>query len=279
MTNGIIARIVPVPTGGYSDSGAYFGVNPAFPITNLADPQPKTVVQSNGGAGQVGFSVDIDFGGNVSFDGIAAIGTNLSSDGYWEAFATANGTPLPAIGAETGGQRLTFTGINSAFGVAPTTTSPVRHALALGTSISRRYLRIYIKDNPAANVDGVVRVGIIAAVQLLIPAFNYELGSGRKIEDQSIIRTLPGGETAIERGGRTPLWRATFSNLLDGEMRSLWSILSEAGTSAPLILCEDPDIVSELNERIHYGLLTGLDFNERVQADKQRIDLTIREMI
>lgn len=279
MSNGVIARLLPRPASAYVGTSGYYGINAAFPAGNLADPQPKTVVQGNTGAGAIGIVIDIDYGADVDMDGLAVIACNLSAaSGIWDAFATVNGTPLPAIGAETGGQRLAFAGINGAFGMAPTTRSAVRHGLALGATVSRRYVRVYLADLLASNLDGVVRAGIISAVKTVPLAWNYELGSGRKVEDQTITRALPGGETAVSRGGRTPVWRATWSNATDAEMRDLWALLLELGTGAPLVVCEDPDLTTGLNERIHYGLLAGLDFTERTQADKQRIDLTIREM-
>lgn len=280
MSDGIIARIIPLAASAYTGTSGYWGINANFPAANLADPQPKTVVQGNTGTGFIGVVVDIDFGRSVDFDGLAVIGTNLSTaSGFWDVFSSGDGVPLPALGSETSFNRLPFTGVNGAFGVAPTTRAATRSAVVFGSTIARRYLRVYLRDLPASNPDGVVRAGIIAPLQTVPLAFNYELGSGRKPEDQSVIRTLPGGETAIERGGRTPVWRATWSNITDAEMRSLWALLNEIGTGAPLIICEDPEATAGQNERIHYGLLSSLDFNERTQADKQRIDLTIREMI
>ncbi len=143
----------------------------------------------------------------------------------------------------------------------------------------RRYLRVYLRDLPASNPEGVVRAGIIAALKTIIPFWNFEDGAGRKVEDQTTTRLLPGGETAVERGGRTPVWKASWGDLTDAELRSIWSLLMEVGTGAPIVAVEDPDAVVGQNECIHYGLFTALDFTERTQADKQRIDVVIREMV
>lgn len=280
MSNGVIARLLPRPASAYFGTAGYYGINGNFPAGNLADPQPKTVVQGNTGAGSIGVVVDIDYGANTEMDGLAIIGTNVSAaNGWWDAFATADGTALPAIGAETGGQRLAFTGLNGAFGVAPTTRSQVRHGVALGATVSRRYVRVYLRDQLGSNPDGVVRAGIISAVKTIVPFWNFEDGDGRKVEDQSTVRLLPGGETAIERGGRTPIWKGSWGDLTDTELRTIWSLLIEVGTGAPVMVIEDPDAVAGQNECIHYGCFTSLEFTERIRADKQRIDVTLREMV
>lgn len=279
MSNGIIARLIPLAPAGYTGTAGINGINPNFPAANLGDPQPKTVIQSNTGAVSIGMVVDIDYGANVDMDGLAVLFANVSASATLDAFATPDGTPMPAFGAETP-HRLPFAGLGGAFGVAATTRNRVRHAVAFGAVVARRYVRIYVVDLTANNPDGVVRIGIMSALKTvqLSADDNFELGSGRKIEDQSIIRTLPGGETAIERGGRTPVWRGTWSNLTEAQMRSLWALLSEIGTGAPMLFVENPDAVVGQNEGIHYGLWRSPDFHERVQLDKQRIDMTIGEM-
>jgi hypothetical protein len=272
MTKGIIVRPVPIAPAQISAAAAPAGINAAFPATNLADPQPKTVVQSNVTAAAFhDISFTVDLGADTPFDVLALLFTNSSGAGIWAVRANpaADGGFVFATSVQL---------FEVPFGVTPTTRGARRHGLWLAPApVVYRYLRFYLQET-SANAEQLIRIGLVVVGQTVALADNFELGSGRRIEDQSITRTLPGGETAVERGGRTPLWRATWSNVSDAEMRAIWSLLSEIGTGAPLIICEDPDATPGLNERIHYGLLTGLDFTERVQQDKQRIDLTIREM-
>ena len=47
MSDGIIARLLPRPASAYTGTAGFWGINGNFPAGNLADPQPKTVVQSN----------------------------------------------------------------------------------------------------------------------------------------------------------------------------------------------------------------------------------------
>ena len=272
MSNGIILRLIPLLASQITVTAAA-SVNAAFPAANIVDVQPKVVVQSNpSGAGSYDLVFLIDLLADTAIDTAALMFTNASAAATWDVRGSTSATG-PSLGTMT--TLLASTG----FGMTPTTRENRRHGLmALAAPFTCRYLRIAITDT-TANPETLIRAGIIAVGQRITPGSNFEIGSGRKVEDQSITRTLPGGETAIERGGRTPLWRGTWSNLTEAEYRSLWSLLMEVGTGAPVLIVEDPDAVTGQPEAMHYGLLTSLDFTERQQIDKQRIDVTIREMI
>ena len=271
MSNGQIIRLIPYGasqvTGDSTD-----GVNTNFPAVNLADPQPKTVFRSLAAVAAGGkiHSIYVDLGADTPIDTVAAMFMDLDQSGLIYVYATtsASGGFSTAIGARVYAGDFAPSGI---------TRESRQFALAQFTSVSRRYIVVQLVI--ARAIGETMQIGICALGQRIAQASNFELGSGRKVEDQSIVRTLPGGETAIERGGRTPLWRATWSNLSESELANIWSLLVEIGTSAPVLLIEDPDRTTGLSERMHYGLLTSLDFTERVQFDKQRIDITIREMV
>lgn len=280
MSNALIVRLQPLTAAMFTPRIAYAGINPAFPAGNLADRQPKKVCQGNTGSNPIGICFDIDLGADTAFDTVATIAANLSvSNGLWAVYGFTAAAGLPALGSEGAGAQLFGSGGASPFGIAPTTRSPVRSAFLTGASVTRRYLRVYLQDLPGANPAGVVNAGVFCIGQKLAPAWNFELGSGRKIEDQSVPRTLPGGETYTEEGGRVPMWRGTFSNLSEAEFRQAWSIMQEIGTGRPLLFIEDPDALAGQAEGIVYGQLTALDFTERVQLEKQRIDLTIRALV
>lgn len=280
MSNGVICRLVPLTPAMFTGRAAYANINTAFPAGNLADRQPKTVCQGNTGSSPIGICVDVDLGADTAFDTVAIIAANVSaSSGTWAVYAFTSAAGLPALGSEGAGALVFGMAASNPFGVAPTTRLRTRCGFARGTSISRRYLRIYLQDLPGANPDGFVNAGVLCIGQSLAPVWNFELGSGRRIEDQSTVRVLDGGETMTERGGKVPVWRGTWSNFTEGEMRAYWSILQEIGTSEPLLIIEDPDAVAGQAEAIHYGQLVSLDFHERVQLEKQRVDVTIRELV
>jgi hypothetical protein len=271
MSDGIIVQPFSL-AGRVLAVGGSVAIDSAFPVTNLLDPQPKTVVQTQtAGAGAFSLTIDFDFGADVLIDTIAVLFCALSADGAWQINSATSAQGASYL--DTAPSNF----VAEPFGVTPTTTTTRRNAIWAGAARTLRFLRIGFFESATAGIR-VIRIGNIVIGKRLALQWNFELGSGRRLEDQSVTRTLPGGETAVQRGGRTPLFRATWSNISDAEMRAVWSTLLDVGTSAPILICEDPDATAGQNERLHYGLLTGLDFSERVQQDKQRIDLTIREM-
>lgn len=279
MSNGLIVRLIPLAGSQFTSGGGYTGINANFPAGNLADIQPKRVCQAVSGGSPLGMVINLDLGADTAFDTIAALYTNLSSAGLLAVYGFTSAAGLPAINTETAGDLLLGAGAFTSFGIAPTTRERRRHAVLTGASVTRRYIRFYLQDTPGTNPDNFVNIGNFVVGQKIEPLFNFELSSGRKIDDQSVIRPLPGGETAVERGGRTPIWRGTWSNLSEAEMRAIWSLQMEVGIGSPVLVIEDPDAVTGQCEAIHYGLLEGLDFNERVQLEKQRWDLRVRELV
>ncbi len=274
--NGAIFRIVPY--GPSQVSSAAFA--PAFPPTNLANIQPKVVARSAGISPN--YAIDIDLGADTVIQGVAAMHTNLTAAGLWQIFgASAAQGPLGAFDAEPFSRRLFGQTDYVAFGVAPTTRDPRRAALAVATTVDPvvRYVRVYLRDTTIAFHE----IGTLLVLQRLAMGQgqyeNFELGSGRRVDDRSQVRGLPGGETAIERGGRAPQWRASWSNLTEAQYRELWSLLMEVGTGAPILAAEYQDSSAGQAEALHYGTIQSIDFSERVQLDKQRIELRIQELV
>ena len=275
MTIGFVLRPLQL-TAGQLTASATAGVDAAFPVANLLDPQPKVVLGSQAaGAAPYNLRIDIDFGADTSFDTLAVMFTNLSAAATWTIFAAP-----AAAGSltETGPNTL----VTGAFGQAPQVPGRRRHALWTGSAISRRWVRIYLTE-PTLQSPAVIRCGLVLIGARWQPsdAFrNYDLGSGRGIEDQSIIRTLAGGESHAEEGAKVPIWSAVWSGLEHAEMRALWAIVAERGTSRPVLVVEDPTATAGQNEAMHYGLLTNIQQPfERTQADKTRIELRVREML
>ncbi|MCU0892075.1 MAG: hypothetical protein MUE77_10085, partial [Sandarakinorhabdus sp.] len=271
-------RIVPYTASQVSGAGST--VDAAFPATALANVQPKVVTRTPVGSGNRILVIDIDFGTNTTIDALAALHTNLWPGGIWQAFgATAAQGPLGTIFSEPIARRLFGQSGWVAFGTAPTTRENRSAALLLGGPHSIRYLRVYFSTDQASFAE----VGTLLPLQRLTmgqgPYENFELGSGRRVEDRSQVRALPGGETAIERGGRVPVWRAAWSNLTEAQYRELWDLLMEVGTGAPILAAEFQDGSTGQAEALHYGLIQSIDFSERVQLDKQRIELRVQELV
>lgn len=274
--NGALFRIVPY--GPSQVTSAAF--QPAFPPTALANIQPKVVARSSGISPN--YAIDIDLGADTIIQGVAALHTNLSMAGLWQIFgASAAQGPLGAFDAEPSDRRLFGQTDYVPFGTAPTTREGRRFGLALATSVHPvvRYVRVYLRDT----ATDFREIGTLLILQRLAMGQgwdeNFELGSGRRVDDRSQIRPLPGGETAIERGGRVPQWRAAWSNMTEAQMRELWSLLMEVGTGAPILAAEFQDGSPGQAEALHYGLIQSIDFSERIQLDKNRIELRFQELL
>jgi hypothetical protein len=275
MSIGFVLRPLQL-TAGQLSATATAGVDSAFPVTNLLDRQPKVVLGSlAAGSAPYNLRIDIDFGADVSFDTLAVMFTNLSAAATWTIYAApASAGSL----AETGPNTL----VTGAFGIAPQVPGRRRHALWTGAAVSRRWVRIYLTE-PSLQSPAVIRCGLVLIGARWQPsdAFrNYDLGAGRGIDDQSIVRTLPGGESHAEEAAKVPIWSAVWSGLEHAEMRALWAIIAERGTSRPVLVVEDPSATDGQNEAMHYGLLTNVQQPfERTQANKTRIEMRVREML
>lgn len=281
--NGALFRIVPYGAGDVNATFSPSTPAAAFPIASLANIQPKVVVRTDGIdplSRQI--VINIDLGADNTIDGVAALHTNLQPGANWAVLGTtAAQGPMGSLGTEPGSAQL-FTGpSDQTFGFTPTTRENRRYGLILGTAPRTvRYLRFYIRQ--AVGI-GFIEIGTLLVLQRLAlgqDAFgNFELGSGRRVDDRSTLRQLPGGETAIERGGRVPQWRASWSNATEAQYREVWSFFMEVGTSAPILAAEFQDGSAGQAEALHYGLIQSIDFSERVQLDKQRIELRIQELL
>lgn len=279
MANGFVLRRIPLAAAALSWPAWGQGFNPEFPLGNLVDVQPKVVAQTDAApSGNFFALIEVDLGADSVIDTLVLMHTNLSSAAQWRVFGVPAATSFGSPDTEPSGQLiLGFAGWTN-FGVAPTTQQRRRHALAIGAPVTVRRLRIYVTDNTAQNPEAVIRLGTLGIGKRWGPAFNFEQGSGRRIEDRSSMRDMPGGEIAGLRGARVPVTRVTWGDMTEAELLELWDIILDAGESAPLFLIEDPDPTTGQCERIHYGLQSS-DFYERTMADKSRIELRLKEWL
>ncbi len=280
MANGFLLRRIPLTAGALSWPAWGQGFNPQFPLGNLVNVQPKVVAQTDlAPSGNFFALIEVDLGADSVVDTLVLMHTNLSSAAQWRVYGVPAATAFGSPDTEPSGQLiLGFTGWTN-FGVAPTTLQRRRNALAIGSPVTVRRLRIYVTDNTAQNLEAVIRLGTLGIGKRWEPAFNYEFGLGRRVQDRSAKRELPGGEIGRNLAARVPITRVSWGDLTDAEIRSLWSLLLDIGESEPLFLCEDPDPLPGQNEGLHYGTLQGLDFFERVAADKSRIELRLQEWL
>ena len=271
MSNGVIVQPLPITAAMLRTST---GTDPAFPATNLLDPQPKVIWRTTTYGD---FAHYIDFGVDTAFDTVALLYANSSAHatiritGATSAEGNGDGTSdLSHLLAAQAGARPPARSAASRFHV-------VR---SVGPQVMR-YLKVFVNDD-ATNPDGRLSAGILLvgqSWQCANPQFNFELGAGRKVVDLSDKRQLPGGENGRWAKAKVPAFRATWSNMEDADLRALWAILIAVGNTEPLLVIEDPDTTAGLNERIHYCTIDSLDYYQRVQVDKSSIELKVTDWL
>lgn len=278
--NGALFRIVPYGPAAVTSAGSVSGVNPDFPLSALANIQPKVVARSGTAGATRDLVIDIDLGADHPVSSVAVLHTNMTAGAQWHVLGRSSVQgPFATPGLEENPDRF-FGQIGlTAVALPPTTRENRRFAFAVQPARVARYIRVFLREPVAAFLE----VGTILVLERLAMGQgeydNFELGSGRRVDDRSQQRELPGGETAIERGGRVPIWRATWSSLTEAHLRELWSLLMEVGTGAPILAAEFQDGSTGQAEALHYGVIQNIDFSERVQLDKQRIELRVRELL
>lgn len=245
-------------------------------IGNLADPQPKAVFAATAPFSDGRTRIDIDLGADTEIDTVALLFHDTAAISQWAVYTrtAADGSFGGIYTTEAGFNRLPL----SATRAAATIEANRYHTVAaLAAPVTARYVRLLFYFNlPAATF----RAGIAAVGKRLEPGAALGLsgidwGMGRRIQDLSDVRILDGGERGRWKKAKVPEVRGGFSHLSDAELRQWWAMLSAIGESDPMLFVEDAALTTGQQERIHYGTLTGLDFYERRQADKSRIEFRL----
>ena len=262
MSNGFIFRFAPTATvigSPYEAAG--------FPGSNTLDRQPKVVFKSVPISAGQSIAIQYDLGADVPVDGLALLFHNASASATMSVTAAtaAAGPSAQSIVLAIAAARSPFIGSPSSY-----------HRVVTWTRVTARYWTFFVTE-PAAR--GGMTIGVARFGTLWAPGWNFETGRGRRINDLSDKRELPGGELGIWRKAKAPLIRLSWGDLADSEVDDLDSMLAEIGESEPLVLVEDPDFTAGLHNRIHYGVLDGVDFYERQMSNKSRWELKMREWL
>lgn len=253
MSNLLLLSPIDLLAGQISASSAAA----AFPAGNLVSPKPRKIWRA-AAAGAV--TLTIDLGADTSIDTVFIGFLNTDSDDVWSIDAATAAAPTGWISMRAAG---------------PVTPGGLwrgrKHALHVNAApVTRRYVRISLNTTAAAQA-GVILIG-----KAFRTAWNFEYGNGWKVLDQSRVEAMTDGGLSVSRRARVPIWRCTLGDLTDAEALAFLDFLEDRGESGPLLAVEDPDGAG-LHGQIHYGLLSDLSWFERVDADKSRADLTIRE--
>ncbi len=270
--NGRIIRLQPLAAANITGTSATVT---AFPVTHLADQQPKVVTRFSAGLPAT-VQIDIDLAADMPVDAVGLLFTNLSADATWEIRgSTAAGGAGPLAG--TGSRILGFTGAATAR-MALASTATRFHCLAIGAPVSVRYLRLLVTE--PGNGDGYVQAGLVTVGRAsIVPGWNFQWGGGRRVIDMSEKTMLPGGELAIWKGAKVPVARISWGDLSEAERDAMYSLHLEIGESGPLILLEESDPASWRQEQLHYGVHDGLEFYERTQVGKSSWEMRVRNWL
>lgn len=251
-------------------------------VSALLDPRPRIAWDPPSASGAWARWLDVDFGTDRELDTIALLFHNGSAGGLWRGFGrTAAQGPFGAYGSEAGADQIFA---QEPWSTAPTVFTSFVHSLrTVQTPIARRYLRIELFWPGGAGME-TFRAGVLAIGRRLQPGGiggGFDWGGGRRVSDLSTVRVLQDGGRGIWRGAKVPEVRGTFSHLTDAELQALWALQLRVGESDPLLLVEAPDTLGSVGsqERMHYGTLVGLDFFERRQSDKSRVEIRLQHWL
>lgn len=233
---------------------------------NLLTPDPKEVYSDGGGGGAR--SIDLDLGSVRPVD-VLFLGFLGGSDG----------TTFTSISATGGATSYTETTLNVPQTQPAQSSSPAplrRHwFVLLPAPVSVRYIRVTVQTPTVATHTA----GILAVGEAFRPIHNREWGGGRQIIDTGVKEPLFGGGFGIAKGAVKSRYRWTLGDLLSSEVERLYDLALNAGETRPVLVVEDPDPTSGLNERIHYGLFESLQAFERLNPEQTRWSFSLTEWV
>lgn len=230
---------------------------------NLLTPEPKEVYDDNGGGGVKYLSFDL--GAVHQLDCFLLGFIRGGSPGIF--FSVAGGIAAHAEFALTG-----------VFGLAQSSSAAPkrRHAFVqIAAPIAARYVRIELN----ANDVNFNTIGIAAFGRAIKTTHNREKGGGRSIIDTGSKESRQDGGFGIGHGTRKAGFRWTWGDLSDDEIEAIYDLGLEVGETNPIVVVEDPDPTTGLNERIHYGLFDRFEVYERGDPEKHRWALSVTQWV
>lgn len=233
-------------------------------VTNLLTPDPLEVFRDPGTGAS--FNIDVDLGSSQSVDTVFLGGLNA-------ALAGATWTITGGLAGYT-----EFTLATSRALRVPERNgkvSAITHAFWNGAAVNARYVRITI----ARAAGTAMTVAALAIGKAFVPTFNNEWGAARGVKDTGTVTRLPDGAVSVVEGVRYGTYSWTLGDLTDDEADALYDLQLARGESKTVLVCENPDIVAGLRQRLHFGLLTTLRPYDRRGIAQTRWDMTVEDLI
>lgn len=246
-------------------------------IANVADPDPRLVYHLTPSTTEWTLQFDADLDADQAIDTLAMLFHDGPSGGLWRAHGrTAAQGPFGAALTETADDILFD---YETWRATPPAQAARFHGLKeLPAPVACRHVRITVYWPGAYGIQW--RLGVLAIGRRFQPggaSGGFDWGAGRRVLDLSEVRILPGGGRGRWKRARVPEVRGSFGQLTDAELAEFWALQLAVGESDPVLIVETPDTRGALglHDRIHYGTLAGLDFYERRQTDKSRVDIRL----
>lgn len=217
-------------------------------VLRLLTPDPKEacLFENNG----TGYSLMLDYGAAVQAD-TAYLGYHTAAAGQsWRVYATDQTYTNVVSEIETANTPLVPLGLGF----------PYHQFKRVAVPVSSRYWRVDFGLGPS---NTSFTAGIFALGLAFQATWGVEMGAGRNVIDTGTAERLFGGGFAIDEGTRAAGFQWTFGDLQALEIRQLYQIVKDVGVTKTVLVVEDPDRTDGLNERVHWGLFSKLDFYER----------------
>lgn len=213
-----------------------------------ADPNEAWIAASS-----ASLTIDVDMGSVVSIDSFYLGYTNASAAATW---TIASGTELGS-GLTTQKASTLMRAIDS--------EGPRHHCFArLDAPIAARYWRFTLVQSGGAPLY----IGAMA-LGLAFEKFR-EYGDDRTTVDTGTREDLPGGGFGIGEGVVKSLFAFSFVDLTEAEANQLWSIKKDRGLTRPVVVVENTDLTTGMNDAIHYGVFERFQARGRVSPRYRR---------
>ena len=247
----------PLPIAASASAG---GTNPAFCLT----PTPKEAwsIPANTTA-----TMDLDLGSAqdvdtffVGYHTAAAISQTWKVEARATLGGTVTGTPVPTM-------PLLLDGSD-----APTHGFFRSSTPKISTPVNSRYWR-FTFTNPTG--QPTLLIPVLALGLSFQPTYGHEYGAGRPIGDTGTTERLFGGDFALDPGAVFGGYSFTMGDLSEVERKALYRYLRKLGTSRSLLVVEDPEVVDELNDRLHWCVFAKIEAYERYGVGVTRWSLKV----
>lgn len=238
-------------------------VNVGTGVDFVATPDPKEAWVSGGASTTATF--ELDLGSAQQFDSIFV--------GFVAGPAAPTFTLKSGVAASTETTHFTAQSV-----YAPSSlSSPLRRHLfrRLAAPVTHRYVQFAFAPGAAV----VASIGVIAVGLAFQPTYNREKGGGRRPIDTRRVERLASGGFGSGPGVTKRGFRWTLGDLSDAELDQLEWLALDRGNADPVIVVEDPDLTTGLNERICYGVFDQFEFYERGDPSKHRWGLGAEEWV